>query len=56
MASSAPPVRALLERLDAGRRAGLREAFVDHWCEHADGFGRVRKPRPYLLVLGRRRA
>lgn len=55
MADSAPPTAALLERLDADRREAFRAAFVEYWSRYDDGEG-VREPRPYLLVLGRRRA
>jgi SAM-dependent methyltransferase len=52
---SAPPVKALVDSLDAERRREFRSAMLEYW----DGFrsdGGVREPRRYLLVLGTRRA
>jgi SAM-dependent methyltransferase len=52
--SAAPPVKALVGRLDPDRLAEFRAAMLDHWT----GFerdGRIAEPRGYLLVLGRRR-
>jgi SAM-dependent methyltransferase len=54
MTSAAPPVKALVGRLDPDRLAEFRAAMLEHWA----GFerdGRVAEPRGYLLVLGRRR-
>jgi SAM-dependent methyltransferase len=52
---SAPPVRALVERLDAERREEFHQAFVELYSAYEDGQGGVRAPRRYLLVLGRRK-
>jgi SAM-dependent methyltransferase len=54
-ASSAPPMKALLDSLERGRRDELREAFVDVHERYRIPGGGVRVPRDYLLVLGRRR-
>lgn len=51
---SAPPFKALVESLDAERRERFREGYVAYCESHRDG-DRVRVPRDYLLVLGRRR-
>jgi SAM-dependent methyltransferase len=51
--TSAPSLVTLLGRLDEDRREELHDAFVRHF----EGYlrdGRVRAPRRYLLVLGRR--
>jgi ubiquinone/menaquinone biosynthesis C-methylase UbiE len=52
---SAPPVIALLERLDAARREELHQAFVELYEGYRSEDGGVRAPRRYLLVLGRRK-
>jgi SAM-dependent methyltransferase len=51
---SAPPFRAMIAGLDGERLAALREAYID-LCERYREGDRVRFPRPYLLVLGRKR-
>jgi ubiquinone/menaquinone biosynthesis C-methylase UbiE len=53
--TSAPPVVALLERLDEERAAEFHRAFVALYEGYRDEGGRVRAPRRYLLVLGRRK-
>jgi SAM-dependent methyltransferase len=52
---SAPPVIALLGRLDEARRAELRDAFVEFYEGYRTKEGGVRAPRRYLLVSGRRK-
>ena len=52
--SSAPPVLALLDRLDEEGAAGFHRAFVDLYEGYREG-DRLHVPRRYLLVLGRRR-
>jgi SAM-dependent methyltransferase len=52
--TSAPPVIALVERLDAERAEEFHRAFVEFYEGFRDGGG-VRAPRRYLLVLGRRK-
>lgn len=53
---SAPPVVALLARLDAGRGEQFHQAFVELYEGYRnDGGGGIRAPRRYLLVLGRRK-
>jgi SAM-dependent methyltransferase len=52
---SAPPVRALVERLDPERREEFHQAFVELYAAYDDGHGGIRAPRRYLLVLGRRK-
>jgi len=51
--TSAPPLVTLLRRLDEDRREELHRAFVKHFEGYLQD-GRVRAPRRYLLVLGRR--
>jgi SAM-dependent methyltransferase len=50
----APPLKALVDSLEADRRTEFREAMVEHWSQYQTAEG-VREPRHYLLVLGRRR-
>jgi SAM-dependent methyltransferase len=52
---SAPPVIALLERLDAERAEEFHHAFVELYESYRTKNGGVRAPRRYLLVLGRRK-
>jgi hypothetical protein len=52
--SSAPPFRAMVEGLEADRRAAFRAAYVEY-CESFRIDGGVRVPREYLLIVGRRR-
>jgi SAM-dependent methyltransferase len=54
MSIGAPPLKALIDSLDAERRAAFREAMVEYWSQFQGPQG-VREPRHYLLVLGRRR-
>ena len=52
--SSAPPVRVLADRLSPERREEFHQAFVELYESYREEGG-IRAPRPYLLVLGRRR-
>jgi SAM-dependent methyltransferase len=52
---SAPPVIALIARLDAGRVEEFHRAFVELYESYRTPDGGVRAPRRYLLVLGRRK-
>ena len=52
--SSAPPVVALLDRLDEAGTAAFHRAFVELYEGYREADG-VHVPRRYLLVLGRRR-
>jgi len=52
--TSSPPVTALLRKLDTARGEAFHQAFVDLYEAYRDG-DRVRAPRRYLLVLGKRR-
>jgi ubiquinone/menaquinone biosynthesis C-methylase UbiE len=52
---SAPPVIALIERLDAAAVEEFHHAFVELYESYRTGEGGVRAPRRYLLVLGRRK-
>jgi hypothetical protein len=54
MSSTGPPTKAYLELLDAPARAEVEAALIDYWEGLRDG-DRVREPRRYVLVLGRRR-
>ena len=53
--TSAPPVIALLRRLDAGRAEAFHRAFVELYEHYPAPHGGIRAPRRYLLVLGTRR-
>jgi ubiquinone/menaquinone biosynthesis C-methylase UbiE len=52
---SAPPVIALVQRLDEQRAGEFHRAFVDLYDSYRGPDGGVRAPRRYLLVLGRRK-
>jgi SAM-dependent methyltransferase len=52
--TTAPPVVAVLARLDNSAAAEFHRAFVELYEEYRNGDG-IRAPRRYLLVLGRRR-
>ena len=52
---SAPPVLALLDRLDEDGRAEFRQAFLELYEGYRTPEGEIRAPRRYLLVLGRRK-
>lgn len=52
--SSYGPTKALAGSLDEERRAALRGDWIAYFERFGNGGG-VSQPRPYLLVLGRRR-
>jgi ubiquinone/menaquinone biosynthesis C-methylase UbiE len=52
---SAPPVIALIDRLDPAQTEELHRAFVELYESYGTADGGVRAPRRYLLVLGRRK-
>jgi ubiquinone/menaquinone biosynthesis C-methylase UbiE len=52
---SAPPVIALVQRLDAQQAEAFHQAFVELYESYRDDSGAIRAPRRYLLVLGRRK-
>ncbi len=52
---SAPPVIALVSRLDPERAEQFHQAFVELYESYRVADGGVRAPRRYLLVLGRRK-
>jgi ubiquinone/menaquinone biosynthesis C-methylase UbiE len=52
---SAPPVIALLKRLDDERAEQFHRAFVELYEGYRSDAGGVRAPRRYLLVLGTRK-
>jgi ubiquinone/menaquinone biosynthesis C-methylase UbiE len=52
---SAPPVIALLKRLDHKHGEGFHSAFVELYESYRMPEGGIRAPRRYLLVLGRRK-
>jgi SAM-dependent methyltransferase len=54
MSNGAPPVKGLVDSLEAGRREAFREAMIEYWSQFETG-GRVREPRRYLFARGRRR-
>jgi SAM-dependent methyltransferase len=52
---SAPPVIALVKRLDPKQVGEFHRAFVDLYESYRTPEGGIRAPRRYLLVLGRRK-
>ena len=52
--TSAPPFKAMLAAMDDETRDAFHEAYVAY-CEQFREDGRVRVPREYLLILGRKR-
>jgi ubiquinone/menaquinone biosynthesis C-methylase UbiE len=52
---SAPPVIALVQRLDAEQVEEFHRAFVELYESYRTKDGDIRAPRRYLLVLGRRK-
>jgi hypothetical protein len=52
---SAPPVIALVRRLDAVQVEDFHRAFVELYESYRTPEGGIRAPRRYLLVLGRRK-
>ncbi|MGZ4338612.1 MAG: class I SAM-dependent methyltransferase [Gaiellaceae bacterium] len=52
---SAPPVIALIKRLDDQRAGEFHRAFVELYESYRTADGGIRAPRRYLLVLGRRK-
>jgi SAM-dependent methyltransferase len=52
--NSSPPFMAMVESLEPDRRAAFREAYIEYCERYRDG-DRVRVPRKYVLVLGRKR-
>ena len=48
------PLKTLYDSLDHGRRAELRQAFIDFYTGHQQN-GRVEAPREYLIIRGVRR-
>jgi ubiquinone/menaquinone biosynthesis C-methylase UbiE len=52
---SAPPVIALVQRLDAAQVEEFHGAFVDVYESYRTPEGGIHAPRRYLLVLGRRK-
>ena len=55
MSEGAPPVKALLARLEPAEAAEFRAAMLERWAGFQTDGGRVEEPRRYLLVTGRRR-
>jgi SAM-dependent methyltransferase len=52
--TSAPPVTALLDKLESEKAEAFHQAFVELYESYREG-ERVRAPRRYLLTLGTRR-
>jgi SAM-dependent methyltransferase len=52
---SAPPVIALVSKLDEEKREAFHQAFVELYESYSTKDGGIRAPRRYLLVLGRRK-
>lgn len=52
--SSAPPFKAMVASLNGAKLDAFHEAYVAY-CEQFREDGRVRVPREYLLILGRKR-
>ena len=55
MSEGAPPVKALLGKLEPSEAAEFRAAMVERWQGFQVEGGGVDEPRRYLLVRGRRR-
>jgi hypothetical protein len=51
---SAPPFKAMVAAMDEEKREAFHQAYVEYCEGYPDGDG-VRVPRPYILVLGRKR-
>ena len=54
MTTSAPPVKAFVEKLGSKELAAFRGEILEHWRGFEQD-GRVAEPRGYLLVSGQRR-
>lgn len=54
MTEGAPPVKALLGKLEPAEAADFQAAMLERWTGFEKG-GRIDEPRRYLLVTGRRR-
>ena len=54
LASSSPPVMALMDKLEPPRGEAFHRALVELYEGYRDG-DRIRAPRRYLLTLGQRR-
>jgi SAM-dependent methyltransferase len=54
MITSAPPVKAFVEKLGSEDLAAFRREMLEHWRGFEQD-GRVAEPRAYLLVSGQRR-
>jgi len=52
---SAPPVVSFVRQLDPSKRGDFHREFVELYDSYRTKDGRVRAPRRYLLVLGRRK-
>jgi len=55
MSEGAPPVKALLGKLEPAEAAEFRAAMIGRWEGFETEGGRLDEPRRYLLVTGRRR-
>lgn len=55
MSEGAPPVKALLEKLEPAVAAEFRAAMLERWVGFQTDEGVVDEPRRYLRVTGRRR-
>jgi SAM-dependent methyltransferase len=54
MSIGAPPMKAVIDSLEPGRRAEFHDAMIEYWSQFQTDGG-VSEPRRFLLVLGRRR-
>jgi len=54
MSNGAPPLKALVDSLEADRRLEFRDAMIEYWSQFETAEG-VREPRGYLLIRGDRR-
>lgn len=52
--TTAPPFKAMVDEMNDEKRASFREGYIEYVEGHREG-DRVRPPRRYLLVTGRRR-
>lgn len=51
---ASPPFKAIVDAMDAGKRAAFREAYIEYCERHRQG-DIVRPPRKYLLIIGLRK-
>jgi hypothetical protein len=55
MSEGAPPVKALLGKLEPAEAEEFHAAMLERWVGFQTDGGRVDEPRRYLVITGRRR-